>query len=169
MQLSTIFQLYHLWGEGQLRCFMPLATIFQLYSGSQFYWWRKPDYPEKTTDLPQVTDKLYHKMLYLVHLAWVGFQLTTLVAIGSDCIGSCQSNYHMIMTTTDPLISLVLFDWRLSTRYSTLETRLISITPSSLTSFFHNLSDMQYTFQQVQVHTGTVKPDLSSHWREIQK
>ena len=25
--------------------------IFQLYRGSQFYWWRKPEYPEKTTDL----------------------------------------------------------------------------------------------------------------------
>jgi hypothetical protein len=28
---------------------MPLSTI-QLYHGGQFYWWRKQEYPEKTTD-----------------------------------------------------------------------------------------------------------------------
>jgi len=35
-------------------------------------------------------------MLYRVHLALVRLELTTLVVIGTDCIGSWKSNYHAI-------------------------------------------------------------------------
>ena len=47
--------------------------------------WRSVLLTEKTTDLPQVTDKLYHIMLYCVHLVWAGFELTMLM---TDCMRS---------------------------------------------------------------------------------
>ena len=54
------------------RYLTPLSTIFKLYRGSQFYWCRNTGVPGENHDLPQVTDKLYHTMLYRVHLTLIG-------------------------------------------------------------------------------------------------
>ena len=49
-----------------LWCLTPLSAIFQSVLLVE------PENPEETTDLPQVTGKLYHIMLYRVHLPMSG-------------------------------------------------------------------------------------------------
>ena len=49
-------------------CLTPPQQFFSyIMANFQFYWWRKPEDPDKTIDLSQVTDKLYHIKLYTSH------------------------------------------------------------------------------------------------------
>ena len=81
-----------------------LSTIFKLYRGGQFFFMEETGVPGENHQPTEVTEKLYHIMLYRVHLARVGFELATLVVISTGCIGtgSYKSNYHTNATTTTP-------------------------------------------------------------------
>ena len=91
-----------------LWCLTPFSTILQLYRKGQFYWLRKPEYPEKINNLLHVTDRLSHTVvlssiqwlsrtnhIYSEYTSqWAGFELKTLVVIVTDSI--CKSNRHTI-------------------------------------------------------------------------
>ena len=79
----------------------------------------EPEYPEKTADLSQATENLYHIIFYRVHFAVNGVR-TTSVVIGTDCAGSGKSNNHTITTTMaffekgltyNNFKMYLLFDW----------------------------------------------------------
>ena len=80
----------------------PLSTIVQLYRGCQFYWRRKPEYPEKTSVLSQLTETLSHNVLSSIPHHERDSNTQLLVVKDTDCIGSCKSNYHAITTTAEP-------------------------------------------------------------------
>ena len=85
-----------------LWCLTPLLAIFQLYivavsfvGGGNQSTRRKPPSCHKSLT------NFYHIMLYTS--PWSGFEPTTSVVIGTDCIDSCKSNYHTITATMSPL------------------------------------------------------------------
>ena len=84
---------------------MPLSTISQLYSRSQFYLQRNSEYTEKslTYRKSQDNDKPDHIIVYRVRLSTSGIRNHNL---SGDThwlhihVGSCKSNYHTITITT---------------------------------------------------------------------
>jgi hypothetical protein len=82
-----------LWGL-RLLCLMSTicSTIFQLYCGRSVFLVEEIVVPtENHWPAASHWQTLSHKCGIELHLTWVGFELTTLVVIGTDCIGSYKS------------------------------------------------------------------------------
>ena len=92
----------HFYGDG-LVWFMVLKCTFQQYfsyivadsfigGGNQSTWGKIQ------TCCKSLTNFITYKCCIEYTSPWTGFELTTLVVIGTDCTGSCKSNYHTIKT-----------------------------------------------------------------------
>ena len=86
---------------------MPLSTIFNYIVAVSFIGGGNRSIrrkPQRRCNFPSFTDKLFHIMLYRIHLTKNGVLhckvLTTVVVIGTI---ACKFNYHMITTMTTPI------------------------------------------------------------------
>jgi hypothetical protein len=69
---------------GWFMVFNTISAIFQLYRDGPFYWWRTPEYSEKTTDLSQVTNILNNDTCICIYMALKNVDIHTMISIIYD-------------------------------------------------------------------------------------
>jgi len=88
-------------GVGMFMVFSATFNNISVISWS-FYWWRKPEYLEKTKTCRRSLTNFITLSFNEYTSPWAGFEFTMLVVIGTHCTGSCKSNYHTVTTMPVP-------------------------------------------------------------------
>ena len=78
-----------------------------IISWGQFYWWRKAEYPEKITGLPQDTD--YELSIFHLNARSVRNKLSYLEDIASESSIICATESHLDTNIVDNDIILMGF------------------------------------------------------------
>ena len=116
-----------------LWCLTPLSTMFKLYRGSQFIDGGIRSTQRKPPTCRKLLIKLFHILLYQVHFAWVGFELST--SNGGWSFNRNQSVIHIYLIFVS-FKSILVFKYRLgylwwsalfTTRYWQIMTNLCVI------------------------------------------
>jgi hypothetical protein len=79
---------YYYIGWFGLWCLMPLSTIFQLYRGSQFYWWRKSEYP--IFNLSYIANE--HLLFYLINYELLSYSFKVVYNNHRQLFMVCNKN-----------------------------------------------------------------------------
>jgi hypothetical protein len=85
-----------------LMVFNACDKVYQWLTAGQCFSSGTPASPTNKIDCHDVTE-----ILLKVASSTKTITITTLVVIGTDCTGSCKSNYHTITTTTKPSLELL--------------------------------------------------------------
>jgi len=116
--LATNWMTSHEWGKARV------VIMKNVTSSSSIVIYSRNDIAENWFMVFNATFNNISAISWRYTSPWTGFELTTLVVIGTDCIGSCKSNYHT--TTTAP--SLQIDVWRINGRTNVADKTTLYIT-----------------------------------------